>query len=280
MCRLLGLIAPSPASPAWGLSEAPKSLRVQAEADARRTQREGWGLGWYADGLHVVRSTLPIASEPDRAARAGRGTRSVISIAHIRRASNPLRQSRAALVRPENIQPFASGRYLLAHNGTLHVPREAARALGPWAERIEGTNDSEVLFWTVMMLAHKLGSLPYALAALPGHLEGVRRHLPRKRRAEPIASGLNILASDGRRLFAMALGPDRPGRDRTALASGGWPYWTLAFRPGRGRLWIASEPLDDRPGWQPLRSGEMVTAWRSGRAIRCEIRNLPLHDRR
>jgi predicted glutamine amidotransferase len=279
MCRLLGLLAAETSPPSWGLSEAPLSLLRQSDADPRRKQADGWGLGWYDHGVQVVRSTQAIFSEPSRAARVGRHGASAIAIAHIRRASNPLRQPHASLVRPENIQPFAFGRYLFAHNGTLHFPREAAKLLGSWADSIEGTNDSEVLFWTTMMLLCRHRSVPRGLAALPAHLERVRSKLPRDQRDWPVATGLNIVLSDSRRLFAFACGPESPGRDRVALCSPAWPYWTLAYRLRRGNLWIASEPFDRDRSWSPIESGNLLSAWRSKGAVRYSIRPLRLRGR-
>jgi hypothetical protein len=92
---------------------APHALQRQSCCDRRgQCHDSGWGLGHYEGGRpHVVRSALPAGGDPRFAERAA-AVASDTLLAHVRKAS-------AGSVAERNWHPFAHGRWLFAHNGTL-----------------------------------------------------------------------------------------------------------------------------------------------------------------
>ena len=258
MCRLLGRVSVVPATLAWGVMDAPRSLLQQSNACPAQRQSDGWGVGWYkARHPQWVKSPKPLYEESDRAARALHDSPARVAIAHIRRASNPLKLSRRKLLQTESAQPFAFKQYLFAHNGTLHIPREVAASLGPAQRNIRGVNDSEVLFHLFVKCFEETGRFCAAYRAMVQHLQATWAACAHDGLKEPF-TGLNILFSDGQALYAACLAGQRRSPPRNALCSTGWPFWRMCYRTERDRGWIASEPLDDRPGWRPLGPGRCV----------------------
>jgi hypothetical protein len=125
-----------------------------------------------------------------------------------------------------------------------------------------------------MMHLDRHRSTPAAVEAVIEHLQAVELALPKTRRIGPVATGLNMVFSDGRSLHAFAGGPARPGRDKTALCSCGWPYWSIAYRRRGKALWVSSEPLDRHAGWLALECGHLFSASLSGNELRVRIRGL------
>ena len=115
----------------------------------------------------------------------------------------------------ENTHPFCLGNYTLGHNGTIvRYPR----LLEPGMRRPEGDTDSEHLFSRLM---HDFD---------PGApVESLRATLRTTVQCSPF-SGLNILFSDGEKLFAYRLG-----------------MFELHWLARPGQLLVASERVTDEP---------------------------------
>ena len=288
MCRLFGQISLRERNAADLLVGSEFSLLKQSSLNKKSLQKDGWGLVWlrspfgrYPEGIEiprrgtakrrlnggwdVVKSARPVFEEKARFSAAARGAESPLIIAHIRRASNPKKLRPSRLNKPENSQPFSHDGLVFAHNGTLNIPDEVARTLGRLAGNLKGVNDSEVLFWLfVKTWEVSLREIPRrGTGKKPGRdrwrkvfrrmisrIESVWDSIPKeKRKFKAPYSGLNFLASDGRVLAAQSF-YDRP--DGKSLCGQGRPYFEMCYRVSEGRVAVASEPLDNSPGWRPI----------------------------
>lgn len=280
MCRLFAQIAPEPRSPEDFLADAPGSLLTQSNAKRSCLQRDGWGLGWHdAKGRAVIeKSPAPIYREEAKlrdAAKRASGSRIVIG--HVRAASNPLKLDKARILNLANTQPFTDGRWIFAHNGTLHIPLEVKAALGPLAKRVRSDNDSEVYFWH--LLKHLRRSASFAEAAQKCLLEildiwdSCKRRHPGK--TGPYSS-VNALLSDGKELHAVCHSAAK-GMAQFGVCNPDQPWSQMSFARRGGRLILASEDMDEG-AWTRLSPPEALTARiEGGRATlaRARLSGLP-----
>ena len=261
MCRLFGQISLEPARPEGLLASAPASLLALSRADPERLQKDGWGVGFYngTGNAKVVKSPRPLFEEGGRLKRIESRLRSRVIVGHIRAASNPRGLSEKKLVALENTQPFRWGPVVFAHNGTLNIPSEVERLLGPWREKLRGRNDSEVYFWQFMKFYHSLGSIPKALEACVGETRDLwQAGLGRRRGRKAPYTGLNTLVSDGKSLHALCHYPAKgPGEGR-ALLNAGQRWGTMSLAVREDRVLLASEDMDSGR-WRRLRVGEIVS---------------------
>ena len=181
MCRVFGCVAAEPVSIRHELLEAENPLIRQSE-----DHDSGWGMAVYerGDGREPRLVRFPEAAYADGEFVRATELRGRIFNVHVRRAT-------MGDLRLENTHPFCLGSYSLGHNGTiLDYPRLLRDGIrGP-----SGDTDSEALF---NLLMHDYD--PARPAASIRHAVGVAV----KRSA---FSGLNILFSDGEKLFAYRLG--------------------------------------------------------------------------
>ena len=181
MCRILGSVSHEPLSIRHELVEAENPIiRQSMEHDS------GWGMAVYerAEGAEPECIKFPNAAHSDGDFRAATDRRGRIFNVHVRRAT-------VGDLRPENTHPFCLASYSLGHNGTV---MECTRLLGDDVARPAGDTDTECLFNHLMATfddGDPAGSL--------------RRGLTEVVERSPF-SGLNILLSDGERLYAYRLG--------------------------------------------------------------------------
>jgi len=241
MCRLFGQHAHPEFDRCEPLCSAHNALRFQSHAHPH-----GWGIGWYPGDRPVVRRGLLPAHADAAFLAAAHEVRSRIVVAHVRDAS-------VGPVTPENTHPFAWGRWLFAHNGTVarfrrsRRVREAIEAEIDPALRaqVRGDTDSERVFLLFLTLlparARRDGAtVPQIRRALAETTRIVRRLSDRP--GEPKPTSLNLLVSDGRVLAAC-----RRGRTLHAAAAVG----------PRGGVAVASEPIG-AAGWQEVPEGGFV----------------------
>jgi glutamine amidotransferase len=119
--------------------------------------------------------------------------------------------------------PFTRGRWLLSHNGAV-PPKQARALLPPGAPEPESTCDSAVLAAVVFARVEAGEPAPEVLADVVTRLGA----------ADP-AARLNLLLTDGAAVVATRWGASLSYLADRGLAAGG--------------ALIASEPLDDDPGW-------------------------------
>ena len=217
MCRVFGCVAAEPVSIRHELLEAENPLIRQSEE-----HDSGWGMAVYerADGAEPAVVRFPEAAYADGEFLNATEIRGRIFNMHVRRAT-------MGELAPENTHPFCLASYTLGHNGTIvRYPR----LLEPHMRRPEGNTDSEHLF-NLLMHDFDDGD-PVAC---------LRRTLARAVECSPF-SGLNILFSDGERLFAYRLG-----------------LFELHWLARPGQLLVASEQVTDEPGWHSVQQDVLLT---------------------
>ncbi|WP_433247681.1 ergothioneine biosynthesis protein EgtC [Streptosporangium sp. CA-135522] len=186
---------------------------------------DGFGMGWYDTGRAEpvrYRRSVPIWTDANLPGLA-QVARSSCLLAAVRSATvgMPIEEGATA--------PFADGPWMLSHNG--RVAREAVRELADDAESPCDAAWVAAAVFARRRAGHPLGD---ALAEVVVHA-GTKD--PEGR--------LNLLACDG-----------------TSIAATVWGD-TLHLRLGDGELdgvLVASEPLDDRPGWQAVPERSLVLA--------------------
>jgi predicted glutamine amidotransferase len=260
---------------AWTpLAGSPCSLLAQSGLVPGREQEDGWGLAHYPPGSRTPRVVLgPGAAYRSRGRfRRAAGARGRIVLGHVRAASNPRGLPKSRLLGRRNVQPFVAGRWAIAHNGALNQPDSVARRLGPLRRELKGVNDSEVLF---LLFRRELARTRDPLRAFEA---GVRELWAAWEEAgrppRPPYRGLNVVASDGRALYAFCHSPGIAAR----AFCGRRPWGRMAVRPGRRRLLVASERLGRR-GWRELGETEALRAWSEGGRVRLRRERLSLPKR-
>ncbi|ADG89350.1 ergothioneine biosynthesis protein EgtC [Thermobispora bispora] len=231
MCRHAAWLG-SPKPLTWLLSEPEHGLYRQAYAP--RMQRhgtvnaDGFGVGWYDGTLGEpvrYRRPIPIWADPGLAGIARTG-RSTCLIGAVRSATRGMPVEEAATA------PFTGGRWLLSHNG--QVRRDA---VWPLATAPESPCDSAVLASAVFARLRAGAPPEDALASIVTEAAA----------ADPEAR-LNVLLCGGTEIAAVAWGDT---------------LFTRVDEAGDG-VFVASEPLDDRPGWQPVPDRSLVFATPDG----------------
>jgi predicted glutamine amidotransferase len=217
MCRVFGCVAAEPVSIRHELLEAENPLIRQSEE-----HDSGWGMAVYerAGGGEPTLVRFPEAAHADDEFVRATELRGRIFNVHVRRAT-------MGELRLENTHPFCLGSYTLGHNGTiLRYPR----LLQPGMRRPAGDTDSEHLFNRLMHdfdPADPVGS--------------IRATMRTAVECSPF-SGLNVLFSDGDKLFAYRLG-----------------LFELHWLARPGQLLVASERVTEEPGWHSVQQDVLLT---------------------
>jgi len=250
MCRLFGMSgAPDRIEATFWLLEAPDSLVVQSHREP-----DGTGLGVFEDGRAVVMKQ-PLAAYADRAfAQEARTVRSTTFVAHVRYAST-------GGVDPRNTHPFVQRNRLFAHNGVIGDLAGLERELGDDRGLVGGDTDSERFFALITRhIERHAGDVGAGIAAAAAWVAG----------ALPVFS-LNLILTTETELWALRY-PETHELwllDREPGGPHGGRHLDLASAPGRIRVRsgelaeapavvVASERMDDNPGWRPVEPGELV----------------------
>lgn len=251
MCRLFGLsAAPHRVRATFWLLDAPDSLARQS-----RREPDGTGLGVFTvDGKPLVDKQPLAAYQDEQFAREAEERESTTFLAHIRYAST-------GGLDPRNTHPFEQHGRLFAHNGVLEdLPTLAAR-LGDYRHLVGGDTDSERFFALITQQIDAHGG--DVTAGITAAARWVAEHLP--------VYALNLILTTPTELWALRY-PDT--HDLFLLRRGaGGPHGhrRLEHASTTGRIHarssalakhpavvVASERMDDDPGWQPLRPGELL----------------------
>jgi len=255
--------------------EDPCSLYVQSNANPRRLQGDGWGIGHYVDGTsNLIRSERPVYEEHEKFVSAVGKARSKVVLAHIRRASNPRGLPREKIISILNSQPFKYENYLFAHNGTINIPDEAAEGLGEWKRKIAGLNDSEVYFWYIMKAMADGSGFREALIEFERDLEDLWsenrvKHLAKSR---PYV-GLNALFSDGEKLYAYCRYHEEDESIRS-LCLGDQPVFQMSRLNSPTSLVVSSEKTNREDDWKPLKSGQLLVGQIKGGEICLDFEDI------
>jgi glutamine amidotransferase len=230
MCRHVAYLGP-PIALRTLLFDAPHSLCHQARGPKHQTSGEsnpdGWGVGWHTpDGeIEHYRSTTPIWDD-SAFAESAVGMESDALLAAARLASP------GATIQESGNAPFWSGPWFFSLNGAvkdfhagigdeLRARLSLARLAG-----IEGDSDSEVLFALTLDRLDQGVRAEDALAAVVDDVLTLTK------------ARLNMLLMDKTHLAGTRVGNSLFVRAAT----------------------VASEPLDDDPGWREVPEGSLVTA--------------------
>jgi glutamine amidotransferase len=251
MCRLFGLSsAPLRTHATFWLLDAPDSLSRQSHRDP-----DGTGLGYFsADGTpHVDKA--PIAAYADRAfAEDARQVESATFLAHVRYASTGSLDAR-------NTHPFEQDGRLFAHNGVVEGLDRLDDHLGEDRTLVRGDTDSERLFALITREVRRQGG--DVAAGIEHATRWIARNLP--------VYALNLVLVTPDRLWALRY-PDthelyvleRPAggpcgtRHLDHSGSHGRMRVHCARLADRPAVVVASERMDDNPGWRLLKPGELL----------------------
>lgn len=243
MCRLFGLHGGrTPIRATFWLLEAPDSLSNQS-----RRNPDGFGIGTFeADGTPELDVGERAAHEDDRFALEAREECSTTYIAHVRYAS----QGR---VDRRNSHPFAMDGRLLAHNGHVEeLPEDP--------ELVRGETDSERLFALVTRAARANGG--DAGAALVETMGQVAETYPVYAANVILATPTDLWAlryPEPNELWVLERKPGGPRHcrhlDQSSAQGTRVRSQDLLDRPA---VVVASEPMDEDPGWRLVEPGELV----------------------
>jgi predicted glutamine amidotransferase len=244
MCELLGLCFNEPVL---------ASLSFRGFRRRGRHHPDGWGVAGYRDGAAQIFKE-PTRADDSRLAALVRdyaGLKSRVIIAHVRFAS-------AGGKSLANTHPFcrevAGSELVLAHNGTLEPHRLEPMLDGLFTP--VGETDSEAVLCALAswLVARRVPFDAYA------RIHGWLRELNGCGR-------LNLLFSDGRRLFAYC---DDSGPKGLSYVRRSAPFGPVALRdedwevdlgaekrPGQRGHVVASQPLTDEP-WQAFPPGALI----------------------
>lgn len=276
MCRLLGVLSPTEISARPWLLDSERSLFFQSNVSPETAQKDGWGIGWFdSDGRIHVQKGIRGAYEPSEKehfrliAGSARGRN---LIGHLRHASNPMNLPREQLLSLVNSQPFDDGENLFAHNGSIPLPRETRPLLGRLDSRVQGVNDSEVLYWLLEKHFRESGDALDSYVSARKDLVSVW-----ERNGRPAGgpwSGLNVLfAPAADELWAFCC---YEGEFGTNLCDAGQPYYQMSYQQTPTGLVVGSEPFDShREQWNALNNGQFLRARIHEGAILLEKGELP-----
>ncbi|HZP28129.1 MAG TPA: ergothioneine biosynthesis protein EgtC [Acidimicrobiia bacterium] len=249
MCRHVAYLGPPRTiaslllAPPHGLVELAQAARHQ---DSGTKNPDGFGVGWYAPGDGTPRRYRTACAIWDDAAFPGLAARTTAGalLAAVRLASP------GAPVEVSGNAPFVAGPWLFSLNGVVHghfdgVGAALRAVVSPRrAAAIEGVTDSEVLF--ALALDRLDAGVPPG-AALAATVAAVTARTTGR---------LNLLLTDGTRIAA------------TAWENSLFTRTTAGPEPS---TWVASEPLDDDPGWARVPDRSLVEVAAPGQ---CTVRPL------
>jgi len=251
MCRLFGLHAGRETAPAtFWLLDAPDSLAAQSHRNP-----DGAGVGAFSPGGQLTLTKQPIAAWQDTAfATAAHELRGSTFVAHVRYASTGAHTA-------ENTHPFLLDGRLFAHNGVVQGLGQLDRRLADLnaAQLVRGQTDSERVFALITAETRRRGG--DLAAGLVAAIRWISGRLP--------LYALNLVLVTPAELWALRYPAthqlyllDRPaggaGRAGALDAVSHRIHTRSAHLAAHPSVIIASERMDDDPGWRLLPAGELV----------------------
>jgi glutamine amidotransferase len=173
---------------------------IEQSRSARKTSHltnaDGFGLGWYGTSERpgLYHSVAPAWSDRNLQELAAQ-IESPLFLAHVRASTGtPVQQT--------NCHPFRWDRWLFVHNGFVRdyarLRRDLLLAVDPrFFEAIEGTTDSELLFYLALTFGLDEDALP-ALERMAGFVEATAQRF-----GVEDALQMTLGLSDGERLYAV-----------------------------------------------------------------------------
>ena len=251
MCRLFGLHAGTTtvAATFW-LIDAPDSLSAQSHHNP-----DGAGVGAFgADGTATV-SKQPIAAWQDtQFASAAHDLRGTTFVAHVRYASTGDHTV-------ANTHPFLQDGRLFAHNGVVQGLPELDRRLADLgvADLVGGETDSERVFALITAeTARHGGDVSEGVTAAIGWI-GERLPLYAVNLVLTTATDLWALRYPAtHELYVLARPAGGTGTSHGLEAATSRIHARSPHLASRPSVIIASEQMDDDPGWRLLGPGELL----------------------
>jgi predicted glutamine amidotransferase len=244
MCRLFGMSGgPEAVRADFWLLQAPDSL-----SDQGRREPDGTGLGWF-DGDRPVISKQPLAADTDPTfAREAQTVTSRTFVAHVRYATTGGLETR-------NTHPFELDGRLLAHNGMVGDLPKLEHELGSAMSMVGGDTDSERVFALITREIARTGDVGEGIAAAAGWIAANLQML-----------ALNIVLVDASDLWALRFPAVHDLFLVERAADGHALHHTRGGRIGahcddlanRPAVVVATEKMDDDPGWTQIPAGELV----------------------
>ncbi|MDQ2845915.1 MAG: class II glutamine amidotransferase [Actinomycetota bacterium] len=251
MCRLFGLHAGTTAvSATFWLLDAPDSLAAQSHRNP-----DGAGIGVFgADGTpHIDKQPIAAWDDTDFASGASELTGTTF-VAHVRHASSGGHTM-------ANTHPFDQSGRLFAHNGVVEGLDELDARLAELGSLglVKGETDSERVFALITAeTAVRSGDVTAGLVAAIGW---IGEHLP--------VYSINVVLTTATDLWALRYPATNELWVLPRAAGGAMASRALEARTDRiharsdelaqhSSVIIASEPMDDDPGWRLMDSGELV----------------------
>jgi predicted glutamine amidotransferase len=239
-----------PVRATFWLLEAPDSLAQQS-----RREPDGTGLGSYdSDGKPGI-SKQPLAAYEDHAfAQEAKEVSSRTFVAHVRYAST-------GAISPQNTHPFEQRDRLFAHNGVIEDLGRLEDELGrDGMSLVQGDTDSERYFALITREIERDGDVGAAIARAAGWIAA---NLPVFALNLVLITETDLWAlryPDVHELFVLQRAAGGPRGERHLDHASG--RGTVRVRAGdlatRPAVIVASEPMDEDPGWHALRSGELL----------------------
>ncbi|WP_062344768.1 class II glutamine amidotransferase [Herbidospora yilanensis] len=246
MCRLFGLsAAPHRTKATFWLLEAPDSLTAQSHHDP-----DGAGLGFFDRGeAHTHKA--PIAAYEDRCfAHDAKEECSATFIAHVRYASTGGLERR-------NTHPFKQDNRLFAHNGVVEGLDRLEAELGPDRSLVKGDTDSERVFALITREIRANGG--DVSAAIVSATRWIADELP--------LYALNLVLTSDTQMWALRYPEthelyvlERHAGLLRHEGTGGRITVESADLADRQCVVVASERMDDDPGWRLMEPGELLHA--------------------
>ena len=269
MCELLALNANTPTDMAFSF----RGLSRRGGASGEHA--DGWGLASFTpdgSGLNLIREDAPAAFSLLADQLAERSPRALVSIAHIRKAT----QGQVAL---ENCHPFARSwrgqTWVFAHNGNL------AGAI-PHGDRYRpfGDTDSEAAFcWILDQLdaaepeaTEREATNPQATQPQAADPQALSAQLHRCATELARRGTFNALISNGQWLFATAttrlhwLTRRAPFRTATLLDPPVQVDFSTLTTANDVVTILSTEPLTTDEHWQPIEPGTSML-WSNGELL-------------
>ena len=267
MCRLFGMSGgPEPVHATFWLLEAPDSLSEQSHREP-----DGTGLGYFdTDGHPVVSKQATTAYEDRDFAREANEVTSSTFVAHVRYASTGALTER-------NTHPFEQDGRLFAHNGVIEGLDRLEAELGDAMSLVHGETDSERFFALITREARRTGDVGDAITAAA---RWVAENLP--------LFAINLVLISARELWALrypdshdllVLERDAGGADGADHLEHSSPRGRIRVHSGdladQPAVVVATEKMDDDPGWTPLASGELLHVDPDLRVTRTRVLDTP-----
>ena len=254
MCRLFGMSGGSePVRATFWLLQASDSL-----SDQSHREPDGSGIGYFDEADRPIVSKQPLAAFEDRRfAEEAKVVQARTFVAHVRFAST-------GALTVANTHPFEQDGRLFAHNGVIEGLPALESELGPEGMApVQGETDSERWF---ALITREIGRAGGDVAAgITSATQWLAANLP--------VLSANFVLIEAEQLWALRY-PDAHELHVLEREAGGGQESgpaALAHRSSTGHIRVASdelakrpavvvatEPMDDDPGWRELGSGQLL----------------------